>query len=86
MLLADGAQRKEIIERQGAEGSHDAQRGKHDVVGRDVGQRYQHDAGIDAFQRADEGRDRKGDDDEAGGNSHPFPANPFLEATPQRGQ
>jgi hypothetical protein len=43
-------------------------------------------SGIDALQGANEGRDRKGDNDEAGGNSHPFPAYPFREAMPQHGQ
>ena len=32
--------------------------------GRDVGQRHQHHAGIDAFQRANERRNRESDDDE----------------------
>ena len=50
------------------------------------GQRDQHHAGIDALEGADQRRDRKGDDDEARGDPEPFPADPFLEATPERGQ
>jgi hypothetical protein len=34
----------------------------------------------------DQRRDRKGDDDQARDNPKPFPADPFLETTPERGQ
>ena len=86
MLLADGPQREEIIEGQRAERADHAQRGERDMVRRQVGQRGQDHAGVDALQGADQGRDRKGDDKEARRDSQPFPADPSLEATPERGQ
>jgi hypothetical protein len=85
-LLADGPQREEIIERQSAERADHAQRGEHDMDARYFRQRNQDHAGVDAPEGADQRRDRKGDDEEARGNSEPFPTNPFLEATPERGQ
>ena len=86
MVLADGSQREEIIEGQRAERADHAQRGERDVVRRDIRQRRQDYAGVDALEGADQGRDRKDDDEEARGDSKPLPADPFLEATPQRGQ
>ncbi len=86
VLLADRPQRKEIIESQGTERADHAQRGEHDTMRGDIGQRGQDHAGIDALEGTDQRRDREGDDEETGGDSKPFPADPFLEATPQRGQ
>jgi hypothetical protein len=84
--LADRPKREEIIEGQRAEGPDHAQRRKRDAVRRDVRQRCQDDAGVDALQRPDQDRDRKGDDQQARNDSEPFPADLFLEATPERGQ
>ena len=86
VFLADGPQRKEIIKRQRAKCADHAQRGERDMVRRDFGQRHQDHAGIDALEGADQGRDRKGDDEKARSDPEPFPADPFLEATPERGQ
>ncbi len=84
--LADGSQREEIIEGQRAERADHAQRGERDVGGRDLRQGRQDHPGIDPLEGANHGGDGEGDDDEARGDSEPFPADPFLEATPQRGQ
>src|SRR5260370_40185087 len=86
MFLADRPQRKEIIKRKRAERADHAQRGERDVVRRYFGQRGQDHAGIDTAEGADQGRDRKSDDENARRDSEPFPADPFLEATPKRGQ
>lgn len=86
VFLADGPQREEVIEGQGAERADHAQRRERDVVGRYFRQRGQDHPGIDAMEGADQGRDRKADDEEARRDSEPFPADPSLEATPKRGQ
>ena len=86
VLLADRAQREKIIEGQGTERAEHPQCGEPDATVRDLRQRSQDDPGIDAPQRAQQRRNREGDDEEAYGNPQPLPADPFLEATPQRGQ
>src|SRR5882757_5486598 len=86
VFLADGPQREEIIERQRAECADHAQRGECDVAGRYFRQRSQDHAGIDALEGTDQRRDREGDDEQARRDPEPFPADPFLEATPKRGQ
>jgi hypothetical protein len=55
-------------------------------VRRQFRQRGQDYAGIDALEGADQRRDRESDNDKARSDPEPFPADPFLEATPQRGQ
>src|ERR1700737_4259178 len=84
--LAYSPQCEEVIEGQGAERADHTQRGELDVVRRYFGQRGQDHAGIDTPEGADQGRDRKSDDEETRRDSEPFPADPFLEATPKRGQ
>jgi hypothetical protein len=86
VVLADGPQREEIIERQRAKRPDHTQCGEHDVVRWQFGQRGQDNAGVDALEGADQRRDRESDNDKARSDSEPFPADPFLEATPQRGQ
>ena len=86
VLLADRPQREEIIECQRTERADHAQRGKRNAMRRYFGQRRQDHAGIDALEGADQRRDREGDDQEARGDPEPSPADPFLEATPERGQ
>jgi hypothetical protein len=86
MVLADGPQCEEIIKCQRAKRADHAQRGEGDVVRRYIRQRRQNHAGIDALEGADQCRDRKDDNEKTSGDTEPLPANPFLEATPQRGQ
>ena len=86
VLLADGSQREEIIKCQRAERADHAQRCQRDMGRRNLRQRHQDHAGIDTLEGADQRGDGEGDDEEARGDSEPFPADPFLEATPQRGQ
>jgi hypothetical protein len=86
VFLADGPQREEIIERQRTECADHAQRGEGDVAGPYLRQRSQDHAGIDALEGADQRRDREGDDEQARRDPEPFPADPFLEATPERAQ
>ena len=50
VVLADGSQREEIVKGQRAERADHAQRGQPDAMRRDLGQRGQDDAGIDALQ------------------------------------
>ena len=86
LRLADGSQREKIIKRQRAERADDAQRCERDPARRYFRHRSQDHAGIDALQRAHQRRDGKDDDENARGDSEPFPADPFREAAPQRGQ
>ncbi len=62
------------------------QRGERDVDGRYLRQRNQDHAGVDALEGTDQRRDREGDDEKARGDPEPFPADPFFETTPKRGQ
>jgi hypothetical protein len=86
VFLADGSQREVVIKCQRAECADHAQGGERDVAWRYLRQRSQDHAGIDAPEGTDQRRDREGDNEEARRDSQPFPADPFLEATPQRGQ
>src|SRR6185437_15965892 len=86
MLLANRSQREKIIERQGTECADYAQRGEHDVVTRYFREGGQDHAGVDAVERADQRRDRKGNDKEACRDPNSFPTDPLLETAPQRGQ
>ena len=64
MGLADGSQRKEIIEGQRAERADHAQRGQRDAMRRDFRQRRQDDRGVDPLQGVNQMGDRKNDDEE----------------------
>jgi hypothetical protein len=50
------------------------------------GQRNQDHAGVDTLEGADQSRDSEGNDEQARRDPKPFPADPFLEAAPQRSQ
>src|SRR4051812_29031998 len=86
LRLADGSKRKEVIEGQRAECADHAQRRECNLAGRLFGQRHQNDGGVHALEGVHQRGDGEGDDEEARGDSEPFPADPLLEATPQRGQ
>jgi hypothetical protein len=86
VLRADRPQRKEIIERQRAEGADHAKRSERDMAWRYVLQRGQDRAGVDALQRADQRRDRKGNNEEACSDPKSLPADPFIETAPERGE
>ena len=64
MGLADGSQRKEVIEGQRAEGAHHAQRGDCDPVRRNIRQRGQDHPGVDALQRPHQMGNCQDDDEE----------------------
>ncbi|MFK4710882.1 hypothetical protein ABIF56_001584 [Bradyrhizobium elkanii] len=86
MDLADRAQREEVVEGQRAERPDHAERRERDPMRRDVGERGENDAGIDALQGVNKRRDRERDDQHTRGDPEPFPADLFLETTPKRGQ
>ena len=84
--LADGPQREEIVEGQRAERADHAKCGEPDLHQRLLRQRNQDHADVDALQGAYQRGDRDADDKQARGDSEPFPADPFVKATLQRGQ
>ena len=83
VVLADRAQRKEVIEGQRAERPDHAQRGERNLVRRDFGQRGQHQGRVDALQRRDQVHHSQHDDEKTRSDPEPFPADLFLEATPE---
>src|SRR5437764_5301165 len=86
MYLVEVSQWIKFVVCQRTECTDHAQRGEPDVLRPQFRQCSQDYTSVDIPESADQGRDCKEDDKDARRNSNPFPADPFLEATCERGQ